>query len=842
MKTGDKISRYRIVGPLGKGGMGVVYEAEDLRLGRKVALKFLPDECLGEIERKRFLNEARAAAKVRHPNICPMYDVEEVDGQVFLAMAYIAGETLSRRIRKGIMPLGDVLRCGRDLASGLEAAHAAGIVHRDIKSNNVMIDEAGRVMILDFGLALLGGEERLTIGPNAVGTPAYMSPEQARGGKVDVRTDLWALGVVLYEMTTGKLPGLDPVPLRDLRPDASVELEQLVTKAMAEKVANRWQSAQEMGAALERISNVTISSMTQTLVLDVQPARRPSIIVGLVAAALLAVAGWGVYRSTAKPQIAPAAPARSAAVRRVAILPLSAKGDQAQIVSDGLLEVWAATIGEAEREGQNIWAVPISEVLSRKLGSAEEARKVYGVDLAIRGTAEMAGTEVKLVLQLIDTATLKQVGEQKLTYDAARVLPSRDLAVGALKKLLAVEIRPESGPLKTAEQSSGVGYGAYLEGRGLMARREKSGNVDRAIQRFELAIVQDGKFALAYASLGEAHWTKAVSSNGSSDSAEKAIRYAKRAVELDETLAPAHAKLGKILAASGKQAEGILELERALQLSPGNAEALRELAEVYTQQGKFGEAEKLFKEAIAARPTNWLGHTALAYFYENRGKLNESEQHLRLAGKYAPENSSVVRNLGRLFRMRGKYAEAVEQLQRSIQLHPNANAYNSLGLTYYYMHQYRASVVALEAAIDLEGRIHQYWGNLGASCAMSPEDRGKAVPALRKAVELAENVLRLTPADYSVMSSLAEYRARLGDAKGAMAEVKKIPESAKGPLASRLVLAYELSGARREAIQTVRMHFTSGQRLREILDEPVLERLQADGEFKKFIAGLQAQD
>ena len=251
MKPGDTISRYRIVGPLGKGGMGVVYEAEDLRLGRKVALKFLPDECLGETERKRFLNEARAAAQIRHPNICPMYDVEEVDGRVFLAMAHIAGETLSKRIRKGVVPLGDVVRWGRELASGLEAAHAAGIVHRDIKSNNVMIDEAGRVMILDFGLALLGGEERLTIGPNAVGTPAYMSPEQARGGTVDVRTDLWALGVVLYEMTTGKLPGLDPMPLRELRPEASIELEQLVTKAMAERVANRWQSAQEMGAAGE---------------------------------------------------------------------------------------------------------------------------------------------------------------------------------------------------------------------------------------------------------------------------------------------------------------------------------------------------------------------------------------------------------------------------------------------------------------------------------------------------------------------------------------------------------------------------------------------------------------
>ena len=319
-----------------------------------------------------------------------------------------------------------------------------------------------------------------------------------------------------------------------------------------------------------------------------------------------------------------------------------------------------------------------------------------------------------------------------------------------------------------------------------MARSEKSGNLDQAIHRFEEAVAQDGKFALAYASLGEALWFKAVRSNGSAEYAARALISAKKAVELDVTLALGHAKLGKILAESGKQAEGILELEWALKLSPGNAEALRELAEVYAQQGRFDEAEKLFRSAIEARPTDWRGYTELAFFYEDRGKLNESEQNLLRAGTYAPENSMVVRNLGRLYRMRGKYKEAVVQFQRSIKLNPNAHAYNSLGLTYYYMHQYRESVVALEAAIDLEGRIHQYWGNLGASCAMSPEDRDKAVPALRKAVEFAENFLKLAPADYSAMSSLAEYKARLGDAKGALAEIRKIPESAKGPLASRL--------------------------------------------------------
>lgn len=823
MKSGDTISRYRITGPLGKGGMGVVYEAEDLRLGRPVALKFLPEDALGDAEKKRFLNEARAAAQVRHPNICPIYDIEDVDGRCFIAMALIDGETLAKRIKRGPMEMAEVVEIGRQIAAGLEAAHAAGIVHRDVKSNNVMLDGNGHVSVLDFGLALRGGDERLTMGGRAVGTPAYMSPEQARGDDVDARTDIWALGVVLFEMAMGRLPRRDATDLE--LPDG---LAQVVLKAIAVSPKDRWQSAKELGAALARLE---WGSETRTLVALPAIAKKPrwaAVLLGLAVVVALGLAGWSYLRlrdkETARPNAA------VSAARRVAVLPLKASGEQAQVVGDALMEVWAEAIGNSQGK---IWAVPVSEVRSRKLASAEEARRVYGVELAIGGTAETVGKDVKLTLKLTDTATLKQVGEQSYVYRLDRPLASRDGAVEAVLRLLSLPVTVGETP----KQDAGA-YAAYLEGRGLMARFDKSGNLDRAIESFKKAVAQDQNFALGYAALGEAYSMKASRSAADPALLALALENARRASVLDPNLAVAHVKLGRVLGAVGKQQEGIAELKRALELSPGNAEAHLELADIYNNQGLFAEAERAYRASIEARPTNWLGYFSLALFFEDRGRLDEAKEALRQAGSFAPENETVHRGLGRIYRMEGRYEDSLREYQRALQLQPSARAYNSLGITYYYLHQYKKSVSALESAIDLDSQVHQYWGNLGISCHMSGEDKEKSVPALRRAVALAEKRLIATPRAFFAMADLAEYRARLGDAKGAMQEIERIPVGSRRPFAERIVVSYELSGRRDDAIAAMREYFNGAATLREIMDEPILEGLRGDKNFQRTVAEL----
>ncbi len=258
---GQTISHYRITEKLGEGGMGVVYKAEDTKLGRTVALKFLAGHLLNDEEAKaRFLREARAAAGLHHPNICPVYEIDEAQGRTFISMAFIKGEPLEARIERGPLPLKDVLDIGRQVAEGLEAAHEEGVVHRDIKPANVMVDEKGRATIMDFGLARLTEASRLTKGDQTMGTVAYMSPEQAQGIEVDNRSDIWALGVVLYEMVRGERPfqgeydqallfeivHQEPEPLTGIRAGVPMELEFIVGKCLAKDREDRPGSTQEI--------------------------------------------------------------------------------------------------------------------------------------------------------------------------------------------------------------------------------------------------------------------------------------------------------------------------------------------------------------------------------------------------------------------------------------------------------------------------------------------------------------------------------------------------------------------------------------------------------------------
>ena len=276
MNPGDQISRYRILGPLGKGGMGVVYRAEDTRLHRQVALKFLPADSDEHDERQRFLNEARIAASARHANICPIYDVDEDQGRLFIAMALLEGQTLQQKLAAGPMAIPQVVLIALQIANGLDYAHSLGIVHRDIKCSNIMVDPGGQVSIMDFGLALRNDETRLTAAGRTVGTAGYMSPEQAQGLDVDRRTDIWSLGVAMFELVTGSLPFrrdhptavvhaivFDKVPdIASLREGVPADLAKTIGKALEKKPEARWQTAAELGAALRRIGFVEGATQT----------------------------------------------------------------------------------------------------------------------------------------------------------------------------------------------------------------------------------------------------------------------------------------------------------------------------------------------------------------------------------------------------------------------------------------------------------------------------------------------------------------------------------------------------------------------------------------------------
>lgn len=868
MNIGDTISRYRILGQLGKGGMGVVYRAEDTRLNRTVALKFLPGDSLTEMDRMRFLNEARAAAIVHHPNICPVYDIEEEGGNSFIAMACLDGETLSRRIAHGALAVRDALRIAIQVASGLECAHESGVVHRDIKSGNVMVGPDGHVSIMDFGLALLPGATRLTNAGSVLGTPSYMSPEQAQGHVVDRRCDLWSLGVVLYEMLAGSLPFRrdhstavihaivfdQPPSLATVRPDLPEDLVRAVDKALAKRPEDRWQTAREFAAELRRIDDspgaerlryLNDSQSTETVVM--LPGSAPSVhmaskpghrrvpaIAALLVIVLGAAGGGAAWYMKSR---GPNGVATAQAEQQVAVLPFTIIGEAetTRTVSDGLVEILTSALSDVERFQGKVVAVPSSEIRRRKIGSAEEARRVYGVNLAITGSAIPSGNAVQFTLSLVDTAKLRQLGSKAFLYDPANPIVARDKAVNVMAQLLNVQLEPATATAIRAGDSGTPGaYSAYLEARGLLARFDLAGNTDKAIAAFQKAIADDPKYALAYSGLGEAYYRKALAT-GDKQWSVLAVRNAEHAAELDGSLGLTHVTLGFVYGSAGREAEAVTELQKAMRLSPSNADAPRELARIYTNLGRFAEAEALYIQAANARPTDWYGHFLLGVYYFQRDQFDPAEREIRKASDLAPGNDLILRSLAGVYTTEGKYDDSVELLKKSLTLKENASAWVSLGLAYYYQHKFPEAVAATEAGLQIDSSQYRWWGNLGAFCKWAPGNEKKGQEALRHAVEMGRRMLAATPTDYSLRANLAEYEARLGNSGRAIEEMNLIPAAVRPRFGSRLAVAWELTGHRKEAVNLIRASMTTVVSLNQIRDDPDLAGVWNDPAMRAFV-------
>jgi serine/threonine-protein kinase len=855
VNPGDIISRYRILARIGQGGMGVVYRAEDLRLERQVALKFLPRDGFTERSKTRFLNEARTAAKVRHPNICPIYDIEEADGEVFLVMAHLTGDTLHRKISWQTLDPARTIHVAEQVASGLAAAHEIGIVHRDIKSSNIMIDSDWHVSILDFGLALAPNVQRLTHQGTSVGTPAYMSPEQIQGGEVDSRSDLWSLGVMMFEMLTGTLPFRrdqsaalihavlnDPVPAISIaRRSVPPELREIIVKALEKDPAKRWQSAREMAIQLKRLGGGSgfqepELSVTHTMAVPSAAVKLPRLGWAGVAAAVLAVgAGFGIYYFKAPRGQATAEPPAIVlpAARHVAVLPfqVSANDETTRTLADGLVEVLTEALSNAAPSQAAITTVPLSELLARKVTTPSEALRVDGANLALTGSAETKGDVVEFTVNLVDTASLKSIRSQAFVYDPKNPLVSKNQAVAVVARMMDVDLPDAVRSAVTAGDTAAPdAYSSYLEGRGFLTRHDTRGNIDRAIQSFKTATGQDPKYALAYAGLGEAYWRKAAAT-GDKQWATLAYQNAEYAEQLDSKLAVVHSTLGLVYLDAGRKADALKEFQKAMDLAPSSAEAIEQLADVYDKQGRFQEAEDLYLRATQARPTDWYGFVLLGIFYYERERYTESEAAFNKAKVLTPDNDLVRIDLGGVYRNHGRYKEAIEEYKQALRIHSSPGNYAGLGGAYFFEHRFKEAVAALETAIDLDPQTYRYWGNLGIYAKWSPGDEAKSEPALRKAIELAMKVEQNVKSDLSVHANLAEYHARLKESKTALEEIDHIPPASRAPFTARLAIVYELTGHRDRAIRVIRENLKSPDTLNQIKDDPDLASVWRDGKF-----------
>ncbi len=855
--TGKTISHYEIGEKLGQGGMGVVYKARDVRLGRVVALKFLPPGSVDPAHRKRFMEEARNASFIQHPNICPVHDIDEVDGQLFLAMAHIEGVTLSSLTAAGShMEINRAVGIAIQVASALEAAHKHGIVHRDIKSSNIMVTAAGHAYVLDFGLAFRSGSTRFTTEGGIAGTPSYMSPEQAQGATVNYRTDIWSLGVVLFEMLTGRLPFRrendwaavhaiihDPCPsIGELRPDVHETVREAIRKALEKDPGNRWQSAAEMALALGGANSMLSEAPTQVLPrygaseqTVVPEVNRRKWVAGAAATAVAASGGLGLawkqgwFSGTG---------ISISGEKNIAVLPFLVIGDNADVraISDGLVESITARLSQMEQG--KLLVIPSSEIRSRKINSPDEAKKLYGANWVITGSAMLLAGVLQFTLTLVETTKMRNLGAETFEFDLKNPTMVRDGAMEGVFRLLSAQMNLESKPNSAdGETKNAQAYAEFLKGSGYLARYDVPGNIELAVTSLQLAIKKDPNYANAYAGLARAFLRKA-RSTGERHWADRAIEAAQKSVTLAPGVGSTHVSLGEVLRNFGKEDEAITELQKAVKLSPGNPEAYRNLGQVLSNMGRVTKAETLYREAIKRHPIDWYAHFRLAMLYRNLRRYGEAEAEFNQALTLAPGSVLAVVNLGSMLTKLRRYDEARSRLQEGLKLTKAAATYSALGLVYYYEHRFKEAAESLETAVDLDPTNFIFQGNLGIVTHWAPGKQTASEPALRRAIELGQKMLEVTPKDYSIRADLAEYYAHLNNPAKAIYHLEQIPPAMRGNFTINFALVNELLGKRKEALGVLKG--TSDQVVfNEIQDDPDLMQLWEDPELQKILSNVK---
>ena len=863
-ETGSRIGVYEVLGPLGAGGMGEVYRARDTRLGRIVAVKFLAHDFTADrAARERIAREAQLTSSLNHPNIVTVYDVGDDRGHPFIVMELVDGESLWQRLGARRLKTREVLEIACQVADGLAAAHAAGVVHRDLKPQNIMFTADGRAKIVDFGLGKLtpgsagpdeatAAKDVLTADHVVLGSSGYMAPEQIAGPNVDGRADQFALGAVIYEMLSGKrafqkptsvqtmaaVIDEDPEPLLALNPGVPVPVVTLVERCLSKSRDRRYASTHDLARDLHDLRD-SVSAARSSAQLTPPVRNRSRRLWAAVAAALAVVATITVIMQLGTRERNATIAPPSSSLRLIAIVPFAnvTKDPVDQVFSDGLVETLASSLTQLERFQRTLRVVPSSETRREGVASAKEAHDAFGATLAVTGAIQRTGSAVRLTLNLVDAQQLHQLSSRTLVLTTGPDQITPDTVVETLASLLDLQLNSEARRAVTAGGTTALdAYEQYVQGRGFLQRFDRPENIDLAIERFTRAITVDDRYALAHAGLGEAYWRKYEADKNPSW-IERAVDSCGHALKIDDQLAPVHVTLSLIARGRGRYEEAIAVAGRALELDPINGDAFRELGRAYEAVKRPAEAEAVYQRAIAARPDDWLTYNALGSFYYARGRYAEAETAYRRVVALAPDNTRAHSNLGATLFALHRPEEAAAAWERSVAIRPTNAAVSNLGTYYFERGRYTEAARAFEQAVKLMPTDHRVWRNLAAALYWAPGERDKAAAAYGKAIELAEKAREVNPRQADLLAQLADSYSmvkREREARDTVAAVERLrPDEAS--VLFTLAVVWEQLGDRDQALAWLEKAIAAGYTRERIERSPSLSELRKDRRFSGLL-------